>query len=138
MSRSKRRRRASEAPSTLVGCALTAAIAVGTALVCALIFAAVAVRGDDPAKSAPLCGLAALALGAFAAGIAAARLARIPTLVCAAVGAGIAAAAMLLSLVPALPEVALPAPKLLLAAIPVVCAVAGAAAGAPKRRRRAK
>ena len=117
-------------------CALAAAIGAGTALILALIFTAIALGRDDPAKLAPVFGLISLAVCSAAAGAAAARLGNVPAPLCAAIGAAISAAALLLSIVPALPEVALPVPKLACAAIPVVCALAGALIAAPKRGRR--
>ena len=144
MSGSKKNRRARSgakavgASALVFGCALTAAIAFSAALIFALIFTAVAVRGEDPAKSASALGLGALAVCAFFAGVSASRVAKLPTPVCAAIGAAISAVALLLSFVPALPVVELPAPKLLCAAIPVVSALAGGAIAAPRRKRRRK
>ena len=140
MSRRKGSRRARSAAkpgaSTLAACAAAALIALVSALFAALIFSAAALRSGDPAALAPYLGLAALGVCALAAGIAATRLAKAPKSVCAAIGAAIGAAALLLSLIPALPQVALPLPKALGAAIPALCAVAGGALAAPRRRRR--
>ena len=124
------------AGAVLIGCAVAAGIAVITAFAAALSFAAFGVRGEDPAKNAPVVALAALAGSSAAAGAAAARLGGIPTPVCAAVGAAISAIVLLISLVPALPTVSLPLPKVLCAAIPVLSSLLGAFIAAPKRRRR--
>ena len=113
-----------------------AGTAAAAAIVLALIFAAFGLRGADPARLAPIFGLAALAISSGAAGAVFERTARVPPLLCAAVGAGIAAAALLLSLIPSLPEAPLPVPKALCAAIPVVCAALGGRLAAPRGGRR--
>ena len=110
--------------------------ALGTAFLFALIFTAASVRSADPARLAPIFGAVSLAASSLAAGAVCALTAGAPPYLCAALGAGISAAAMLVSLIPALPEVALPAPKALYAAIPIVCAALGGWLAAPRRGRR--
>ncbi len=149
MATSKRKRRASAERSgahasggasplgtMLCGALIATGVALVTALVLALIFAAVGVRGEDPAAKAPFFGLVTLALSSVAAGAACARLTHASPLVCAALGAAITAALMLVSLIPALPQVCLPIPKAICAAIPVVCVLAGAVVASPRQGKR--
>ena len=118
------------------GAAAGALTALGTAFMLALIFSAAGMRSSDPARLAPIFGALSLALSSLAAGAVCARTSGVPPYLCAALGAGISAAAMLVSLIPALPEVALPVPKALCAAIPIVCSALGGWLAAPKRGRR--
>lgn len=149
MATSKRKRRASAERSlshvcggasplgtVLLGALISALIALATALVLALIFTAVGVRGEDPAAKAPFFGLVTLALSSVVAGAACERITHASPLVCAALGAAITAALMLVSLIPALPQVCLPIPKAICAAIPVVCVLAGAVVSSPRQGRR--
>ena len=122
--------------ATARGALAGAGTAAAAALVLSLIFAAAALRGGDPARLAPVFGVAARAISSIAAGVVCERVSRASPLVCAALGAGIAAAAMLISLIPALPEAPLPVPKWICAAIPIVCALFGGRLAAPKRGRR--
>ena len=119
----------------LRGALAGAGTAALSAFVFALIFAAAALKSADPARLAPIFGALSLALSSALAGATCERVARVPPLFCAAVGAGIAAAALLVSMIPALPETPLILPKALCAAIPVVCAAAGGWLAAPRSGR---
>ena len=118
------------------GAAAGAFAALGTAFILALVFSAAGLRSSDPARLAPIFGALSLAVSSLAAGAVCARTALVPPYLCAALGAGIAAAAMLVSLIPALPEAALPVPKALFAAIPIACSALGGWLAAPKSGRR--
>ena len=122
--------------SLLRGALTGAATAAVAMVVLSLIFAAAGLRSGDPARLAPIFGAAALALSSAAAGAVCVRVGGTSALVCAALGAGIAAAAMLMSLIPALPETGLIMPKAVCAAIPLAGATAGGWIATPRGRRR--
>lgn len=120
----------------LLGAATAAGAAVVSALLLAAILAAVGIRGEDPAARAPIFGLAALAVSGIVAGAVCTRIGHASPLICAVLGAAITAALLLVSLIPAVPEVDLPLPKALCALIPVAGALLGAVVAAPGRGRR--
>ena len=133
---SPKNRRAHGALSLARGAAAGALTAIGTAFLFALIFAAALFGSSDPAHLAPIVGALSLAISSLAAGAVCARTAGAPPYMCAALGAALTAAAMLVSLIPALPKAALPVPKALYAAIPIVFAALGGRLAAPRKGRR--
>lgn len=120
----------------LWGAAIAVGVALVIALVLAVVLAAVGVGGEDPAAKAPIFGLVVLSVASTAAGVVCTRVGHASPLVCVALGAAITAALLLVSLIPAVPEVCLPLPKALCAAIPVACTLIGAVAAAPKQGKR--
>ena len=122
--------------SLIRGAAAGALAALAATFICALLFAAIGMRSDDPVRLAPIFGAVTLALASAAAGVFCARVGHMSPLLCAAAGAAITGAALLVSLIPALPETALIMPKALCAALPIPCAALGGRIASPRQRRR--